>query len=200
MADSSLPNQVNIGQGAKGIIGQTVIGATIVEQQLLITPEAIELNPFQARSPYKALKRFDVDDSAYFFGRYQLTRELQATLETSNLILVLGASGSGKSSVVRAKLIPEFLGTSSNRHDFVFTPKDDPFHSLYESLIGRDKIGPDKNYYFTESKAQLVLEGKPKGKSDVLAQVVRQLKDKDSEWLIFIDQFEELFTWLTDKS
>ena len=194
MTDSSSPSQVNIGQGAKGIIGQTVIGATIVEQQLLITPEAIELNPFQARSPYKALKRFDVDDSEYFFGRYQLTRELQATLETSNLILVLGVSGSGKSSVVRAKLIPEFLAAGSHRHNFVFTPKDDPFQSLYESLIGRDKVGPDKNYCFSESKAQFVLEGKPKGKPDALAQVVRQLKDKDAEWLIFIDQFEELFT------
>ena len=194
MTDSSSPSQVNIGQGAKGIIGQMVIGATIVEQQLLITPEAIALKAFQARSPYKALKRFDVDDSEYFFGRYQLTRELQATLETSNLILVLGASGSGKSSVVRAKLIPEFLAAGSHRHNFVFTPKDDPFQSLYESLIGRDKVGPDKNYCFNASNAQFVLEGKPKGKPDMLAQVVRQLKDKDTEWLIFIDQFEELFT------
>jgi WD40 repeat protein len=198
MADSSSPSQVNIGQGAKGIIGQTVIGATIVEQQLLITPEAIELNPFQARSPYKALKRFDVDDSEYFFGRYQLTKELQATLETSNLVLVLGASGSGKSSVVRAKLIPEFLADGSHCHDFVFTPKDDPFQALYESLIGRDKVGPDKNYCFSESKAQFVLDGKPKGKPDVLAQVVRQLKGNDAEWLIFIDQFEELFTRCTN--
>ncbi len=191
--DTSAPSQVNIGQGAKGIIGQTVIGATIVEQQLLITPEAIGLNPFQARSPYKALKRFDVDDSEYFFGRYQLVKGMQATLKTSNLMLVLGASGSGKSSVVRAKLIPEFLAAGSHHHDFVFTPKDDPFRSLYESLIGRDKIGPDKNYYFSESKAQFVLQGQP----DVFAQVVCQLKEKDTEWLIFIDQFEELFTRCT---
>jgi len=95
---------------------------------------------------------------------------------------------------VRAKLIPEFLAAGSHRHDFVFTPKDDPFQSLYESLIGRDKVGPDKNYCFSESKAQFVLEGEPKDKPDVLAQVARQLKDKDAEWLIFIDQFEELFT------
>jgi WD40 repeat protein/energy-coupling factor transporter ATP-binding protein EcfA2 len=200
MTDSSPTPNINIGQDAKGVIGYNVFGNTIIqEQKLLITPEAIELNPFQARSPYKALKRFDVDDSEYFFGRYQLTRELQATLETSNLILVLGASGSGKSSVVRAKLIPEFLAASSHRHDFVLTPKDDPFQSLYESLIGRDKVGPDKGYCFSESKAQFVLEGKPKGKPDVLAQVVRQLKDKDAEWLIFIDQFEELFTRCTSS-
>jgi len=190
MTDTSSPNNVNIGQGAKGIIGQTVIGATIIEHQQVITPEAIELNPFQARSPYKALKRFDVDDSEYFFGRYQLTHEMQEVLKNNNLILVLGASGSGKSSVVRAKLIPEFLSASSHHHDFILTPGDDPFRSLYESLIGQGKIGPDKDYYFKPDKAKFVLECK----SDVLAQVVYQLKDKDSEWLIFIDQFEELFT------
>ncbi|MCY7320593.1 MAG: hypothetical protein LH660_02030, partial [Phormidesmis sp. CAN_BIN36] len=57
-------------------------------------------------------------------------------------------------------------------------------------MIGQGKIGPDKDYYFKPDKAKFVLECK----SDVLAQVVYQLKDKDSEWLIFIDQFEELFT------
>jgi hypothetical protein len=106
-------NSHSIGQDAKGVIGYNVIGNTIIhEQKLLITPEAIELNPFQARSPYKALKRFDVDDREYFFGRYQFVLELQAAIQDSNLILVLGSSGSGKSSVVRARLIPEFLGTN----------------------------------------------------------------------------------------
>jgi WD40 repeat protein len=197
MADSS-PN-INIGQDAKGVIGYNVIGNTIIqEQKLLITPEAIELNPFQARSPYKALKRFDVDDREYFFGRYQLTFELKKAIEVSNLILVLGASGSGKSSVVRAKLIPEFLSASSHRHDFILTPNDDPFQSLYKSLMGENKIGSDKDYYFSEAKAQRVLEGKPNGKPDVLTRMIRQLKDEESEWLIFIDQFEELFTRCTN--
>jgi WD40 repeat protein len=196
MTDSS--HNINIGQYAKGVIGQYISGNTIIqEQKLLITPEAIELNPFQARSPYKALKRFDVDDREYFFGRYQFVLELQAAIQDSNLILVLGASGSGKSSVVRARLIPEFLGTSSNRHDFILTPKEDPFQSLYESLLGRDKVGQDKDYCFSESKVQFVLEGKSNGKPDVFTQAVRQLKDKESEWLIFIDQFEELFTRCT---
>ena len=194
MTDSNSSSQINIGQGAKGIIGQTVTDSTYIEHQTVITPEAIDLQPFQARSPYKALKRFDVDDVDYFFGRYQLTLELQAALKVSNLILVLGASGSGKSSVVRAKLIPEFLGTSDKRHNFVLTPKENPFQSLYESFIGRDQVGRDKDYCFSAAKAQFVLEGK----ADVLMQVVRQLKDEDSEWLIFIDQFEELFTRCTN--
>jgi len=171
---------------------------TKIEHTTVITAEGIEQKDLKKRSPYKALKRFDVDDSEYFFGRYQLTEEMRSALETSNLILVLGASGSGKSSVVRAKLIPEFLSTNSTCHNFVFTPKEDPFQSLHESLIGRDKVGPDKDYCFSESKAKFVLEGNPNGKPDVLAQVVQRLKDKDSGWLIFVDQFEELFTRCTN--
>ncbi len=114
MTDSSLSSSVNIGQDAKGIIGQTITNATYVEHQQVITPDAIVHRELIKRSPYKALKRFDVDDSEYFFGRYRLTLELQDAIQNSNLILVLGASGSGKSSVVRAKLIPAFLETGSH--------------------------------------------------------------------------------------
>jgi WD40 repeat protein len=197
MADSSSSSNVNIGSNAKGIIAQTVTGSTFIELQQIITPEAIKQIPFQARSPYKALKRFDVDDKEYYFGRYEFTLQLQAAIKTNNLILVLGASGSGKSSVVRAKLIPEFLGPGINNHSFILTPKNNPFQSLYESLIGRDKIGPDKDYRFSEAKTEFVLDGN----SDVLTQVISQLKDKDpqeSEWIIFIDQFEEIFTRCND--
>ncbi|MGJ3248375.1 MAG: eIF2A-related protein [Elainellaceae cyanobacterium] len=198
MADSSLSHDINIGHGAKGIIGQTITNATYVDHQHIITPDAIVHRELVKRSPYKALKRFDVDDSEYFFGRYQLALELHAAIQTSNLILVLGASGSGKSSVIRAKLVPEFLEAGSHRHNFVLTPKDNPFQSVYESLIGRGKIGPDKDYRFSESDAQFILEGESSGKPDVLTQVSRRLKDKKSEWLIFIDQFEELFTRCTN--
>jgi excinuclease UvrABC ATPase subunit len=146
MTDQHASSMVNIGQNARGIIGQTVIGATIVEQQLVITPEAITQKELVKRSPYKALRRFDVDDADYFFGRYQLTAALQKALQTNNLLLLLGASGSGKSSVVRARLVPEFLSTSSHHHNFILTPGEDPFRSLYESLTGQGKIGPDKDY------------------------------------------------------
>lgn len=191
-------NTVNIGQGARGIIGQTVVGATIVEQQLVITPEAIVQKELIKRSPYKALRRFDVDDADYFFGRYQLTAALQKALQTSNLLLVLGASGSGKSSVVRAKLIPEFLRASSQHHSFVLTPGADPFRSLYESLIGQGKLGPDKDYYFPPDRAKFVLEGR----ADLFGQIARQLMQPEAQqpeiqWLIVIDQFEELFTRCT---
>jgi WD40 repeat protein len=55
--------------------------------------------------PYKGLMFFDVEDAPYFFGRERLVAQLVARLVDARLLAVVGASGSGKSSVVRAGLI-----------------------------------------------------------------------------------------------
>jgi WD40 repeat protein len=55
--------------------------------------------------PYKGLACFDVEDAPYFFGRERLVAQLVARLVDARLLAVVGASGSGKSSVVRAGLV-----------------------------------------------------------------------------------------------
>lgn len=60
--------------------------------------------------PYKGLATFDTDDAEYFFGREQLVAELIARLVGTTLLAVVGPSGSGKSSVVRAGLLPALAG------------------------------------------------------------------------------------------
>jgi WD40 repeat protein/DNA-binding SARP family transcriptional activator len=60
--------------------------------------------------PYKGLATFDTDDAEYFFGREQLVAELVARLVGAPLLAVVGPSGSGKSSVVRAGLVPALAG------------------------------------------------------------------------------------------
>ena len=60
--------------------------------------------------PYKGLATFDVTDAEYFFGREQLVADLVARLVGSQLLGVVGASGSGKSSAVRAGLLPALAG------------------------------------------------------------------------------------------
>lgn len=104
-----------------------------------------------------------------------------AELEQTNLILLLGASGSGKSSVVRAGLIPYLSREWKSRLiSFTFTPDQNPFESLYASLLSRYK----------QAEAQIAREGR----SETLTQVVTTLRQPESSWLLFIDQFEELFT------
>jgi WD40 repeat protein/energy-coupling factor transporter ATP-binding protein EcfA2 len=60
--------------------------------------------------PYKGLATFDADDADYFFGRERLVAELVARLVGAPLLAVVGPSGSGKSSVVRAGLLPALAG------------------------------------------------------------------------------------------
>ena len=63
--------------------------------------------------PYRGLEYFDVDDAPWFFGRERLTARLVERIRTTRLLAVVGASGSGKSSLVRAGLVqpPSERGT-----------------------------------------------------------------------------------------
>ena len=60
--------------------------------------------------PYKGLAPFDRDDAEYFFGREELVADLVAHVVGAPLLAVVGPSGSGKSSVVRAGLLPALAG------------------------------------------------------------------------------------------
>src|SRR5436190_1289931 len=58
--------------------------------------------------PFKGLQYFDEDDAEWFFGREELTAELVKRLRgPQSLAVIIGASGSGKSSLVRAGVIPK---------------------------------------------------------------------------------------------
>nr|MBP8948330.1 ATP-binding protein [Promineifilum sp.] len=62
--------------------------------------------PAPGDPPYKGLQSFDEGDAEHFLGRERLTARLVGRLRDSRFLAVVGASGSGKSSVVRAGLIP----------------------------------------------------------------------------------------------
>ncbi|WP_327350514.1 nSTAND1 domain-containing NTPase [Streptomyces sp. NBC_01304] len=59
-----------------------------------------------APAPYRGLARFDVDDEHLFFGREELTEDLLHKVGAHRVVVVIGPSGSGKSSLLRAGLIP----------------------------------------------------------------------------------------------
>ncbi len=177
--------------GGDFIIAPKQIDTYIETQILEISAEKVTQQPLIKASPYKGLKRFNFGDREYFFGRDALIAKLFKAVNKSSFSLILGASGSGKSSVVRAGLIPELKKSlkSQKFYDFIFTPNQDPFQSLYRCLLSEEK-----DYQFSESEAKVALEARPK----TLPQIISTLKKDEERWLLFIDQFEQLFTICTD--
>jgi len=173
------------------IFAPVQIGTKIETQIVQISVAKVTQQPLIKDSPYQGLKRFNVKDRDRFFGRDKLIARLFEAVNRSNLSLVLGASGSGKSSVVRAGLIPELEKSleSQTFYDFIFTPNQDPFESLYRCLLSEEK-----NYNFSKSDAKIALEAK----ANTLKEVIRTLRNDGERWLIFVDQFEELFTICDD--
>ena len=149
----------------------------------------------ETENPYKGLRPFGEGDSDDFFGRDKLVHELVASMtdrdQEAHLLAVIGPSGSGKSSLVHAGLVPALRrGAVPGSDDwFVSTmvPGVDPFENLETALL-RVAVNPP-----TSLRDQLA-DG-PRG---ILRSVRRVLPDDSSPLLLVLDQFEELFTLCED--
>ena len=88
--------------------------------------------------PFKGLASFDVVDAEYFFGRERLVAELVARLVGAPLLGVVGPSGSGKSSVVRAGLLPALAGGvlpgSDEWSQVLIRPGEHPLRELADAV------------------------------------------------------------------
>ncbi|MDG9710748.1 nSTAND1 domain-containing NTPase [Streptomyces sp. DH10] len=93
------------------------------------------------RAPYRGLARFEPADSDLFFGREALARELLHLARAHRFAAVFGPSGSGKSSLLRAGLVPLLReGTGADRPAVVrvLTPGERPAHAHGQALIPQD--------------------------------------------------------------
>jgi len=98
--------------------------------------------------PYLALNAFKEEHAALFFGREEFAERLLKKLSNQNFIAVIGSSGSGKSSVVQAGLVPlpRRQRTPAKTWDVVgFTPGNRPFHRLANALT--PLLDPDLSEY-----------------------------------------------------
>jgi WD40 repeat protein/DNA-binding SARP family transcriptional activator len=144
-------------------------------------------------NPYKGLRAFTESDADDFFGRdavvAQLLSRLRADGYGARFLAVVGPSGSGKSSVVRAGLVPALRAGAVPGSDKWFVaqlvPGGRPFDELATALRHIAVDAPDD--------LATRLAG-PEGLSGVLP----QLLPDDADLLLVVDQFEELFTLVAD--
>lgn len=156
------------------------------------------LPPEPGDPPFQGLQYFDEKDAARFFGRETLVAKVIGRLAASRFLTVIGASGSGKSSVVRAGVIPalrrgERLAddslppTDSGQWDIrILTPSAHPLDALAVSLTRE----AESVSAITTLRADLLQD--PNSLSLVARRVLAQNNKK--HLLLVIDQFEEVFT------
>ena len=139
-----------------------------------------------ARNPYKGLRPFDEPDADDFYGRERLIAHLADAIQASRLVAAIGPSGIGKSSVVKAGLIPALRrGVIPGSDDWLITtmtPGCDPFGELAVALT-RVSVFPTVDLEETLRSGPLSL-----------MRSVHRLLPPDTSLLLVVDQFEELFT------
>ncbi len=146
-------------------------------------------------NPYKGLRAFEEADADDFYGREALVEHLVDRLGENHpmvrFLAVVGPSGSGKSSVVKAGVIPALrrgaLATSANWFIAEMTPGTHPLQELESALLSV-AVKPATN-----------LIKRLESSKDGLMRVVEAILPENEELLLVIDQFEEVFTLLDDE-
>ncbi len=147
-------------------------------------------------NPYPGLRPFRQTEAHLFFGRSTQTDELLVELGRSRFVAVMGPSGSGKSSLVKAGLIPALHGGFSLRvgsrwRIAVFRPGGNPIHNLALALSDPDVLGPEDSDIQTEAaQIEATLRRSGLGLADVAR---RSPYVRNGRLLVIVDQFEELF-------
>jgi len=146
--------------------------------------------------PYRGLFAFREQDAAFFFGRERFTNQLMEAVRKKPLVAVIGPSGSGKSSIVFAGLLPR-IRQQGNWLIASFRPGNRPFRSLAVTLLPllEPQMAATDRLIETNKLTQQFQQGKL-ALSDVIELILQ--KDIVDRFLLIVDQFEELYTLCQD--
>ncbi|NNF54213.1 MAG: protein kinase [Acidimicrobiales bacterium] len=153
-------------------------------------PEPADAGPRAALpNPYKGLRAFDTSDAEYFAGRERIVADLLRRIDepgrSGRFVALVGPSGSGKSSIVRAGVVPALrrgeVAGSERWFITTMTPGSRPFEAL-ENAVRSVAVDPPVNLL-----ERLVSDG-------IVPAVRPLLLGAHAELVVLIDQFEELFS------
>jgi WD40 repeat protein/class 3 adenylate cyclase len=163
-----------------------------------LPPEGTRLPRPVGECPYRGLSAFREADAKYYCGREAFINLLEQTVRREPLtVVIVGSSGSGKSSALFAGLLPRLRNEGGWRFALL-RPGAQPFYALAAALLPLLEPGLSKTDLLAETRnlAQRFAKGEVS-----LAQVVERIGEDAPETrqlLLVVDQFEELYTLCPD--
>ncbi|MCF6366427.1 MAG: hypothetical protein L3J35_09535 [Bacteroidales bacterium] len=139
-------------------------------------------------NPYPGIRSFEIGESHLFFGRSKQTEDLHRILRKTHFIAITGASGSGKSSLVKAGLIPKLHGTNDNWYHHIFRPGSNPIGNFAKSVYKTFKINGNQKVFDTSNEVEKIL----RTENNPIEYIFSKAKPETNH-LIYVDQFEEIF-------
>lgn len=146
------------------------------------------------RIPFPGMRPYRRDENAIFSGREREIAEIMKKLLDNRFVAVIGAGGSGKTSVMMCGVIPSLTGESGKWRVMTLSPGRDPVGSLAEAiagLAGEKKFNAGNIITITET-----LKNNPGSFSGITDDIL----EKDERLLVVVDQFEEIFRFSREST
>ncbi len=145
--------------------------------------------------PYKGLARFEQADASNFFGRERLVAELIARLAESSFLAIVGPSGSGKSSLVRAGLLPVLIAGmlpgGDRCHATILCPGRHPGRELAHALRDGPRAG-ERRVVFVDQFEETFSAGADHQEQDAFIGRLTELADRDDTAVVLAVRADHL--------
>ncbi len=151
-------------------------------------------------TPYVGLRPFQHDEGHLFFGRHEHTVKLLELLHRTHFLVVAGSSGCGKSSLVRAGLIPALLGgfLVADREQWQFAamkPGDGPFAGLARALCEMEVRQDGGHRQADDDRVRALRDSIRKDLAHAVLKQARAGLGQAGNLLLLVDQMEEIFSF-----
>jgi energy-coupling factor transporter ATP-binding protein EcfA2 len=145
-------------------------------------------------NPFPGLRAYRPDEGHLFFGRMESTTKVFTRLKDNRFVSVIGASGSGKSSLVLSGVIPALLKENTEGKKLwsylVFRPDRNPIDNLAAEL---STLSASAGFtQLSQASIAASLHNRSEGITDVINKIRKSLRQ---QIVIVIDQFEEIFRY-----